>query len=90
MGFSPFQLCMGQSPCLIPPLSSIPVTDPHDVDKDYTAACNLIEHINTDIPEVQDNLLVAKITRSEFTNCHHADEDVSSPGNKVLLSMKHR
>ena len=89
MGFSPFQLHMGQSPHLIPPLSSIPVMDPPDIDEDYTAACNLIECINTDVSEVQDNLLVVKIMQSKFINHHCADEDVSSPGNKVLLLTKH-
>ena len=89
MGFSPLQLHMCWSPHLMPPLASIAVIDPSDVDKDYTTACNLIEHINTNISEVQDNLLVTKITQCEFANHHHANEDVSSTGNRVLLSTKH-
>ena len=86
-GFSPFQIRMGRSPQLIPPLhpSTTPVTD-----MDEIAATSLIEQIALDISKAQDNLLRAKITHSEFANKHRLDEVVYAVGNKVMLSTKHR
>ena len=89
-GFSPFQLQMGQSPCLIPPLTAqvTPDTDiPHD-DEDSPSAITLIEQLNLDIMEAQNNLLAAKVSQSEFTNQHWSTEDVFMPGDKVMLSTE--
>jgi hypothetical protein len=86
-GFSPFQLRMGRSLRLIPPLlaPTVPITD-----MDEIAAISLIERIALDVSEAQDNLLMAKITQSEFANKHRLDEVVYAVGDKVMLSTKHR
>ena len=88
-GFSPFQLQMGQSPCLISPLMTW-VADtniPHE-DNDSLSAIALIEQLHLDVMEVQDNLLAAKISQLEFTNWHWSAEDVFLPGDKVMLSTE--
>jgi hypothetical protein len=87
MGFTPFQLCMGCSPQLIPPL----VTDTTPiVNQDKLAMNLLIEQITLDVAKAWDNLLSTKISRSEFANRHRSDEVNYSVGNKVMLSTEHR
>jgi hypothetical protein len=78
---------MGHSPRLIPPLvaPTVPITD-----TDKLAATSLIKHIALNVSEAQDNLLMAKITQSEFANKHRSDEVVYAVGDKVMLSTKHR
>lgn len=63
--FSPFQLRMGQSPHVIPPLiqSSEGVVD--DI-----CALEVIEHLRMDIMEAQDNMLRAKISQALSADVH--------------------
>jgi hypothetical protein len=88
-GFSPFQLLMGQSPCLIPPLTALTSTVTDEI-PEADAAINLINGLTLDITEAQDNLLVAKVAQAEFTNCHHGNKIVFKEGDKVLLLTEHR
>jgi len=64
--FTPFQLCMGQSPQVIPPLvpakSSATMADIN--------AWNIICCLETDIMDAQDNLLRAKIVQLVQANKH--------------------
>jgi hypothetical protein len=69
-GFSPFQLRMGHSPRLIPPLvpdlaQVIAAGSPNAAD-----AITLIKSLANDTAEAQDNLLAAKVTQAEFANRH--------------------
>lgn len=89
-GFSPFQLRMGRSPRLIPPLTPNVPVDPPDDEQASAAAAALIERLHLDVAEAQDNLLAAKISQAEFANRHRAAEDVFSIGEKVMLSTEHR
>ena len=61
-GFTPFQLCMGHSLCIIPPLvpakSSATATD---ID-----AWHVIQKLETDVFEAQDNLLKTKLSQAEL------------------------
>ena len=89
-GFSPFQLQIGRSPRIIPPIHP-----PHDINstqetEEATSATELIESIALDMEEAKDNLFAVKITQSEFANWHHAPEIPFRVGNKVWLSMTHR
>jgi len=84
-GFSPFQLRMGCSPRLIPPLIPGGENKPESI-----SARELIERIALDVSEAQDNLLAAKISQSEFTNCHRNDEVIYKVGDKVMLSTENR
>ena len=88
-GFSPFQLRMGHSPWIIPPLTES-VTVEALSDPDATAALALIEKIKRDVIEAQDNLLAAKISQAEFANRHRGDEVVHAVGDCVMLSTEHR
>jgi len=66
IGFSPFQLRMGQSPRIIPPL--VPVTSSATVAK--VDAWHIINRLEVDVMEAQDNLLKAKIAQSVQVNKH--------------------
>ena len=64
-GFSPFQLHIGRSPRLIPPLFDDVIVDNEDTyPLDGKAAACLIEQIDTDVLEAQDNLLNAKLAQA--------------------------
>jgi len=89
-GFSPFQLLMGRSPCLIPPLTTALTDTVTEEIPEAESAINLINDLALDVAEAQDNLLAAKVVQAEFANRHHGDEIVFKEGDKVLLSTKHR
>ncbi|KNZ81152.1 hypothetical protein J132_02860 [Termitomyces sp. J132] len=57
MGFSPFQLKMGCSPHIIPPLVLLLAK----ASKDKKKAHEIISKLQRDIQEAQDNLLTVKI-----------------------------
>jgi len=84
-GFTPFQLHMGRSPRIIPPLvpakSSATVAD---VD-----AWHVICRLESDIMEAQDNLLKAKISQSIQSNKHHSLKFPFTVGSHVHLSTLH-
>ena len=86
MGFSPFQLHMGHSPCIIPPLvpakSKATVTD---ID-----AWHVIRKLETDVLEAQDNLLKAKILQSTQSNKHRTLKFPFKIGTCVQLSTLHQ
>ena len=85
-GFTPFQLRMGRSPRVIPPLipakSNATVTD---VD-----AWHIIRQLETDVFEAQDNLLRAKISQSIQANKHRSLKFPFEIGSRVRLSTSHR
>jgi len=63
-GFTPFQLWMGCSPWLIPPL----VLLPHNALKEDISAHEVINKLHEDVAEAQDSLLHAKITQAIESN----------------------
>jgi hypothetical protein len=89
-GFSPFQLRMGRSPRLLPPLTPHVPTVPPDNSQESLAACALIERLQLDVAEAKDNLLAAKTAQAKFANRHRADEDIFHANNRVMLSTEHR
>jgi hypothetical protein len=64
-GFSGFQLRMGRSPCVIPPLI---VTPPRDAPDEEKLAAEIIQRLQDDVIEAQENLLTAKICQAEQPN----------------------
>lgn len=86
-GYSPFQLHMGRSPHIIPPLlvptlANIPCEHALTVEK-------IINSIHTDVTEAKDNLIHAKVTMAhpnELRGC----EEKYEVGNLVMLSTLHR
>ena len=85
-GFTPFQLRMGRSPRVIPPL--IPLTrntSPEDI-----SAHDIIQRLQDDVSEAQDNLLQAKISQSIEANKHRSLDFPFTIGSRVRLTTLHR
>jgi hypothetical protein len=61
-GFSPFQLLMGQSPRIIPPITVTDEPNTPTPEEESQAAVTLIERLLHDIAEAKDNLLAAKVS----------------------------
>jgi hypothetical protein len=84
-GFSLFQLRMGRSPRVIPPL----VRSEDDSFTDIRAT-DIIERLQLDVLEAKDNMIRAKISQSLAANEHRTDEFPFVKGGRVVLSMLHR
>jgi hypothetical protein len=84
-GFSPFQLHMGCSPCIIPPLMSNGMNDMEDI-----CALDVIKQLEADINEAKDNLMAAKISQSLHANETCTEIFSLKIGDRVLLSMLNR
>jgi len=81
-GFSAFELRMGCSPCVIPPLQDGVTVKGFDEE----AAKNLIARINDDEAEAKDCLLVAKLEQAYQANKGCAPDNIYEVGDKVMLS----
>jgi hypothetical protein len=86
-GFSPFQLRMGRSVCIIPPLVS--KEEPVD-DKDKINAWKIIKDLKLLTMEAQDNLLHTKISQSSQANKNRTLIFSFSIGSRVRLSTLNR
>jgi hypothetical protein len=86
-GFSPFQLRMGRSPRVIPPL--VPDDEPVN-DKDEIKAWKIIKDLELLTMEAQDNLLRAKISQSSQSNKNRTLTFPFSIGSRVRLSTVNR
>ena len=87
---SPFQLRMGRSPRLVPPIIPHPTATPTDTDVDASRARQVLDRIQLDVQEAKDNLMLAKIFQADQANRHRAQEDVYKVGDKVMLSTANR
>ncbi|KAG2357580.1 hypothetical protein BDR07DRAFT_1219579, partial [Suillus spraguei] len=83
---SPFQLHIGCSPRIIPPLQR-PSTD--ETTKDQRARLLLMQ-LQYDVMEAQDSLLAAKALQATQVNKHRSAELTLAIGDKVMLSTRHR
>jgi len=86
-GYSSFQLLMGRSPRLIPPLLATTDAD-RSTESDH--AMELIERIKWDVEDAKDHLLEAKCMQAFYVNRDCGEEDVFKIGDKVMLSTLHR
>jgi len=86
-GFSPFQLRMGRSPRLIPPITQAAQDQmaPGGLD-----ALKLIERIRVDVAEAKDNLMLAKVFQADHANRRRGPEDVYKENDLVMLSTANR
>ena len=84
--FSPFQLRMGRSLRVIPPLTSTPTAQ----DIPGVSAAKMIEQLNLDVKEAKDNLTKAKITMAHNANATRGPDDIYKTGDWVMLSTLHR
>lgn len=87
-GFSPFQLRMGRSPRIVPPLvedvSAAPPS-PEDV-----RANALYRQLKLDCAEAKDNLILAKVSQAIQADKHRGPEHRYSKGDFVMLKTLHR
>lgn len=84
--FSRFQLHLGRSPRIIPPLVSQPTT-PSIPDTDAHA---ILRQIELDVAEARDNLVLAKVSQRIQADKHRAPEVVFQPGDFVMLNTLNR
>jgi hypothetical protein len=85
-GYSGFQLHIGRSPRVVPPL----VQPTRDESKDEQAARKVIENIERCVEDAKDCLLKAKVEQEYYSNVGRADDEVYKVGDKVMLSMLNR
>lgn len=86
-GFSPFQLHLGRSPRMLPPIAShaVSTTEPSDQN-----AHRFLAQLANDVFEAQDNLLAAKAAQASNVNNSRAKTLVLQTGDRVMLATKHR
>jgi hypothetical protein len=85
-GLSGFQVRMGRSPRILPPLVPCPTTPSID----EAAARVIVSDISSLEAEAKDALLASKVSQAHYANLHRSPEDVFSAGDKVLLKTLHR
>jgi hypothetical protein len=90
IGFSNFQIRLGRSPRLIPPLVPNLLTPTTSTDADTLRARNLISQLQEDVAEAKDNLLRAKVSQSHYANQSRSPEIPFKVGDMVMLSTLHR
>ncbi|KAG2076371.1 hypothetical protein BDR04DRAFT_1003978 [Suillus decipiens] len=87
-GFSPFQLHLGRSPHMLPPLTTIET--PTTLGAEEECATSLLSQLKYDIMEAQDNLLAAKAAQATQVNKNCTPAITFQTGDRVLLTTKHR
>jgi len=85
-GFTLFQLRMGRSPCLIPPL----VLLPRNASKEDISAHDIINKLREDVAEAQDNLLHTKISQAIESNKYCSLNFPFAIGSCVRLTTLHQ
>ena len=87
-GYSGFQLHLGRSPHVIPPI--VPTSLPDNLHSAGSTAENIINQLTNDIADAKDNLIQAKAIQATYAKRLHGQEVVYQPGDKVMLSTFHR
>ena len=87
-GYSGFQLHLGQSPRVIPPI--IPLRSLTNLRSAGSTAESVINQLTNDIADTKDNLIQAKAIQAMYAKRSCGQEVVYQPGDKVMLSTFHR
>ncbi len=87
-GFSPFQLRMGRSPRLIPPLVAPAFEDP--VPPEALRAEQLFRQLELDCAEAHDNLVLAKVNQAIQSDKNRGPEHTFHEGDSVMLNTLRR
>lgn len=89
-GFSGFQLKLGRSPRVIPPL--VPTDLPDDLrgTPEAEIALNVADQVEADVAEAKDNLMAAKVAQANSANTSRGKEVVFKVGDLVMLSTFNR
>lgn len=92
LGFTGFQLRLGRSPRLIPPLVPQMIKDVSSelTPADTKRAAALISQIDLDVSEARDNLFAAKAAQAEQANRARGPEIPYKVGDWVMLSTANR
>jgi hypothetical protein len=85
-GFSGFQIQMGRSPRIIPPL--VPGTVNEET-SETCAAHSIISQIKADVAEAKDTLIGAKVMQAFFANKNCGHKDTYCVNNRVILATLH-
>ncbi|KLO04257.1 hypothetical protein SCHPADRAFT_804647, partial [Schizopora paradoxa] len=88
-GFSPFQLRMGRSPRIIPPLVNPPSANEECPPEDLRAE-QLFRQLELDLSEAQDNLILAKVSQQIQADKTRGPEIRYKEGDFVMLNTLHR
>jgi hypothetical protein len=88
-GFLNFQIHLGRSPCLIPPLIPDSLSPATTWTDETEHAWKLTIDLQTDINEAKDNLLHAKVFQSFYANQHRSLELLFKISDEVMLSTLH-
>ncbi|KIM78464.1 hypothetical protein PILCRDRAFT_75509, partial [Piloderma croceum F 1598] len=86
--FSGFQLHLGRSPRIIPPI--IPLTLLDKLVDTGKLALVVLNNIETDVAHAHDNLLHAKIQQAHHASTSHSADPNYSIGDAVMLSTFNR
>jgi len=86
--FSGFQLHLGRSPRVIPPI--VPLQLPPDLMDAADTAVKTILRLTDDVAEARDNLLLTKVTQSFHADASRNPNPNYKVGDLVMLSTKHR
>ena len=86
-GFSPFQLRMGCSPRLIPPITQ---ASREQVVLGGMDAMRLLDQISVDVVEAKDNLMLTKVFQADHAHRRHGSEDEYKTDDLVMLSTANR
>jgi hypothetical protein len=87
-GFSRFQLHLGQSPQVLPPI--VPDTLPANLQDAAQTATVLIQRLKDDITKARDNLLLTKITQAHHSSTTRSPDPQYQEGDLVMLSTTTR
>ena len=87
-GFSGFQLHLGWSPRVVPPI--IPSALPAELQDAAKTAGDTITRLTNDVAEARDNLLLTKITQAHHTASARAPDPGYKIGDFVMLSTTNR
>src|ERR1700733_6812555 len=82
-GYSGFQLWMGCSPQIIPPLVQIA---PHEWEVEMITAGDIIAQMDNNVADAKDTLLGTKILQAFYLNKLRGPEDTYALGDKVMLA----
>jgi hypothetical protein len=89
-GYSGFQLRLGRSPRLIPPIVPDRLPAALTTTEEAQQAEAILKKIELDVKDAQDNLFQAKTYQAFYANQHRGPDDVFKIGEKVMLSTLNR
>jgi hypothetical protein len=88
MGFSGFQLHLGCSPQIMPPI--VPQSLPVDLQTAGNTAMTIIDRLTNDVAQARDNLLLTKITQAFHASTTRRPDPMYKKNDLVMLSTVNR